>query len=81
MHRLMQIGMILQDSTMSDEETGNGSGNVAGVADLTQILQLLLEDRRRQNEQLLKERQVQEEEKHRERAEREEERRQQFDLL
>ena len=69
---------------MSDEEileTGNGSGNEAEVADLMQMLQLLLEDCRRWDEQLLKKRRVQEEEKHRERVEREEERRQQFDLL
>ena len=58
---------------MSDEkiiETGNGSGNEAGVANLTQMLQLLLEDCRRRDEQLLEERRVREEEKHRERAER-----------
>ena len=69
---------------MSEEENleiGNGSGNEAGVAGLTQMLQVLLEDRRRWDEQLLKERRIWEEEKHRERAEREEERRQQFDLL
>ena len=69
---------------MSDEEnlmTGNDSGNEAGVAGLTQMLQLLLEDRRRRDEQLLEEKRLREEEKHKEHAEREEERRQQLDLL
>ena len=67
-----------EDETL---ETGNGSGNEAGVAGFTQMLQLLLEDRRRRDEQLVEERRLRDEEKHRERAEKEEERRQQFDLL
>ena len=82
MHRL-RSGQSYK-ATMSDEEnleTGNGSGNEAGVAGLTQMLQLLLEDRRRRDEELLEKKRLREEEKHRERAEREEERRQQFDLL
>ena len=44
---------------MSDEEsleTSNGSAIEAGVTDLMQMLQLLLEDRRRRDEQLLEER-------------------------
>ena len=67
-----------EDKTL---ETGYGSGNEAGVAGLTQMLQLLLEDRRRRNEQLAEERQLRDEEKHRERTEIEEECRQQFDLF
>lgn len=70
-------------SDISDEETqletGNGSGKEAGDAGLTQMLQLLLEDRRRRDEQLLEERRIRE--KHKEHAEREEKRRQHFDLI
>ena len=42
-----------EDETL---ETDNGSGNEAGVAGLTQMLQLLLEDCRRRDEQLVEER-------------------------
>ena len=71
MHRL-RSGRSYRTATSDNEilETGNGSGNEAGTANLTQMLQLLLEDRRRWDEQLLEERRVREEEKHRECAER-----------